>query len=144
MERKNYIITVTLLIFGIIIAVGCGGGNDGITTPDSILNQGNTTEGRGYITIRVIWPQGEASELCSLSSGSEENTLTASMPGGTTGVKVNVREKDAPVDDIFVFPDGKKAENTINYPDEDRTTIGPLPPVWMIVRAGALVKSCGN
>ena len=91
----------------------------------------NIESSGGYININVIWPQEGLSGKCIMSSGSDDNNLTASMPGGTQYILFELRERDNP-SNIFEFEEAPR----IDWPN-DRTTIGPIPVVWITVRADA-------
>ena len=91
------LIILILATFALIIAAGCGGGNDDIVTPSSLQNTNDNIESSGgYISINVIWPQEGLSGKCIMSSGSDDNNLTASMPGGTQYILFELRERDNP------------------------------------------------
>jgi len=143
MERKIYFALLTLIIIVVVIATGCGGnGTDSTIQPQAINNQELTNEitgsNGGYITIQVIWPQGGVPGKFIISSEDEKKTLTASMPYGTTSVKVTVREEGADPNDLLHIGGDvtKPAQAIINWLlGEDRATIGPLPAVRAIVSA---------
>ncbi len=139
MKCKFFLTLLILIISGFILFYGCSG-SDGIVEPSSISdNQGNTNQTVGFITIRVVWPENGIEGECIISSGNEQNTLTASMPGGTTEIKIKVREQgELNPDEILLHGEGK-----ITWPAEDTITIGPIPSIWVTIRAEAYDKS-GN
>jgi hypothetical protein len=128
---------MTLLSF--IIISGCGGDNNGVTsissistpTPDSSVSGGNV----GYITVKIIWPQGGQEGKCLISSEDNEKDITASMPLEINRVVVSFYDKtdNTGVPLIngtheFIWGIGKL---------EEKYTFGPLPAIEAIVKAEA-------
>jgi len=134
MEQKLYTTLIVLTIFTLIIATGCGGGNDGITTPDSISNQGNTVNTQqltGSILLKIIWPQPGIDGSCIMASGSNNNSLTASMPSDTIRLNIDVLEFNDPNNILF--------QKQFDKPDTAETIvkIEALPVIKVIVKARA-------
>jgi hypothetical protein len=148
MKKRLFISLIIITVFfSIIIITGCGGGKDNIITPPSIFNQNptnNTVTDGAYINIRVKWPQEGSHGNIIMSSDSEENTLTASMPNGVTKIIVKVRpapdpnDPNAPPDDPSIYFEHGYHEITAppDYAIIDSTvTFGHLPAVKVIVRS---------
>ena len=152
MERKIYLTLLIVTTFTLIIASGCGGGSDDIITPPSLQNTDNSSQNSGgYITVKIIWPQEEVEGKCIMSSGNEENSITASMPVWTNSVKIKVFEDPAPDDPNSYLLDPNTLTllengdpNAIGrVPNEPSVTaeIGPLPVLPAIVTAEAYTMS---
>ncbi|MEQ8191663.1 MAG: hypothetical protein ABRQ39_27100 [Candidatus Eremiobacterota bacterium] len=145
MKKKLSILLLIIIVFSFIsIVTGCGGGQNNIITPPSISDQNpanNTTTDGAYVTIKVEWPQDSSSTNCIISSGDEENTLTASMPNGVKKIIFKIREApdpndpNAPADDSNSYFEHGYYELTAP-PDliESTVTLGPLPSVKVIIR----------
>ncbi|MEQ8171941.1 MAG: hypothetical protein ABRQ38_23820, partial [Candidatus Eremiobacterota bacterium] len=143
-RKKVLILTLLLIIIGLIIFTGCGGGSNNLISSPSITNQNptNTPINTGaYLTINITWPQNNSPGNIIMSSGDEENNLTASMPNGVNKIIVKIREApdlndpNAPPDDPGSYQENGYTEilpppNTI----ESTVTLGPLTGAKVIVR----------
>jgi len=139
MEKKLIITLAILTIISLIIAVGCGDSGDTMINPTSQGNTVNNPENNGaYIKVNITWPQDGIEGKCIISSGNE-NTLTASMPGGTMQVIVRVRPVPDPNSPTYVDDPNNYLEN--GYAEilkpEEKVILGPLPAMHVIVRAEA-------
>ncbi len=129
MERKIYIITIILLILGIIIATGCGGGGDNITTPSSITNpDSNPVSYIATLILNIHWPQGIIPGSFSISSENSEDTLTASMPEDTKKIVVKVLEY-ANRDNILGRGEADPNDTTISIPVDLKSVVDPNSPM---------------
>jgi len=137
--KKQILLSIILLtVFGIIIASGCGN-DSGIVNSPAITNDNNTNDTpdseNGFLTIQIMWPQSGSEGSFVFSSG-DSNTLTASMPYGTTRIEIKIRE--AIDEDINnALPNGKYTFNWSPDKTYDFHTLGPLPVVKVKVRAEA-------
>lgn len=140
-RKKVLLLTLWLIIIGLIIFTGCGGGSNNLISSPSISNQNptdNSINTGTYITIRVTWPQENSPGNIIMSSGSEENTLTASMPNGVNKIIFKIREATDP-NNPNALPDDPNNYFEHGYgevtPLDDKITIGPIPAVKVIVRS---------
>ena len=142
MKKKFFISLIIVSIFlSIILINGCGGGSNSVILPPSVSTQyPDSTNTGAYIHIRITWPQNGSKGRCIMSSGSEEKTLTASMPADTKQIIVKVRPAPDP-NDPNTSPDDPNNYLKNGYAEildtQDKITIGPLPPLKVIVRVEA-------
>jgi len=138
MKCKLILTLLIFVIFGLVLFYGCGG-SEGISEPASIAEQDNNTDG-AYLNVQVVWPQNGMEGSLVISSGSEDNSITASMPGGTVYIKIKVRHvSDDPNSNLL---NGFAILNALA--GEDKRTLGPLPAVRVIVRAEAFDAATGT
>lgn len=133
--KKRFYILLTLITLILIYTIGCGGGNDGITTPSSITTGGgetdNITETTGSLSIKVNWPQDGIEGSFVFASGSNE--LTASDLYGVDRIDFEIFEaKD--------YPDTKiklAGGSLVRPPDNNPSTlrIELLPAIKIKVEA---------
>jgi hypothetical protein len=136
MLRNFYLSLVLITLLSCIIIPGCGGGSNSInpasfiTTPTPNIPGGGT----GYITIKIVWPQAGKTGKCIMSSENTETDITASMPGDTNRVVVEIYDKNDTTEPLingthkFLWGIGKLM---------DKHTFGPLPTIKAIVIAKA-------
>ena len=99
MKYKFILPLLIVTLLGLSLVYGCGGGNDGITTPSSITTGGgetdNITETTGSLSIKVNWPQDGIEGSFVFASGSNE--FTASDLSGVDRIDFEIfEEKDYP------------------------------------------------
>jgi len=132
---KKFYLAIAIITLVLIIAAGCGGSGDGITTPSSITNQTETTSSNiATLIIRVQWPgRGIPGSLMIFSENSNKN-ITASMPDDTFGINVEVIEKqddpNAPLHVLgkaWIADPNTTAEISIDLRDPDDPNNPDLP-----------------
>lgn len=134
MKNILYII-ILITLLAVIIISGCGGGNDGVTHSSLTIPTPNNLT--GYITIKITWPQKGLTGSCIISSGNDEGTLTASIPGDASHVEVKIRDANEPTSNntltngYYSFIWNHQNSQTIEH------TFGPLPAIKVIIRAEA-------
>jgi len=89
MQTKILLSIMLLILAGLILSIGCGGGNNGVTPSSLTPTPNNLT---GYITIKIAWPQKGLAGSCLISSGNDEDTLTASIPADVSLIEVKIRD----------------------------------------------------
>ena len=137
MKKVILLSIILLIVFSIIIASGCGSG-DGNTLPSvpDNSNDSNLGNNSGFLTVQVIWPQDNTDGSYIFLSGNDENTLTASMPGGTTRIEIKIRDAKE-VQPNITLPNGEHTFEWNGDKEMDFHTLGPLPVIKVIVRAEA-------
>jgi hypothetical protein len=145
MKKQIFLSLLLVAIVTISILIGCGGNNNGIT-PSLISTPTVNPSGYGYLTITVVWPQGQSNsnKLIISSSKDGKNLIASSVPYGTTQIVVTVYDEKTYVDlndytKLIYLPNGI---HTFNWdPSYIGPTapveIGPLPAIDAIVRADA-------
>ncbi len=88
MKYKLFITLILVIISGTIVSFGCGGGNNEITTPASVMTPVYDIDGNvqtGCLILSIMWPQLEESI---------QNDLISSMPYKTNSIDIKIYERD--------------------------------------------------
>jgi len=147
---KKFYLAIAIITLVLIIATGCGGSGDVITTPSSITNQTETISSNiATIIIKVQWPEREEPGSYKILSSNEEDTLMAStIPDGTERIDVKVMEyanRDNIIGEASIPRDDDEAEIKIPIPpNTDPETPNILPVVRVLIRAEAWDSESGG
>jgi len=147
---KKFYLAIAIITLVLIIAAGCGGSGDGITTPSSITNQTETTSSNiATIIIKVQWPErGEPGSYKILSSNEEDTLIASDIPDGTKRIDVKVMEyanRDNIIGEASIPRDDDEAEIKIPIPpNTDPETPNILPVVRVLIRAEAWDSESGG
>ena len=139
MKIRLLLTLFVVAIFTLIILIGCGGGNDGVTQSSSIITPTPDIKNYGYLIFKVKWPENNSSDKLSISCSNKDNEIIASIPVGTVAIKIAVMDENTGI--VMTTADGKKAEETIS-PSITDIKIGPLPPLK--VKVGAVSYNSFN
>lgn len=140
MKKEIYTSLLIVALFALIISIGCGGGNDGITQPSAIDNTDpansdiNQSTGYGSIHIKIVWPEtgGEGS-----IAENENNLIGANIPYDTTKIIIEfLEQQDAP--DATENPVHEPVEVKRNAGwGEAEVTVDKIPVGKIIIRTTA-------
>jgi len=146
MQRNFYLSLVLMTLLSFIIISGCGGDNSGVTSISSISTPTHDSSvpagGAGYITMKIIWPQGGQEGKCIISSeDNNEKDIIASMPVDIASVVVNIYDKTDNTNTPLT--NGTHEFIWANAIKEEKHTFGPLPAIRVIVKADAFFYKNG-
>lgn len=132
-----------LIIFILIISLGCGGENT-ITQPASVSNttNNNTTDtpSNSKLILTIKWPEPGAEGDCLISSSDNRSSLTASMPYGSKKVKVEIYEYNEP-SHLLGFGEVSVPDTTIEIEVPIESTQSPPPePINTLPSVKVLIK----